>query len=84
MLRYTEIIPTRSRAYRINEGVNNVTYKCPRCHDMDKFYVIDDEDYLHDTVTDKRDGIHLYLPPKKVWEAENEEIEKRLAELGYM
>jgi len=84
MLRYTEIMPTRSRAWRINEGVNNMAYKCPRCHLMYKFFIPDDTDYLMETIEKKRDGLGLYLPPKDVWEKENPEVKKRLEILGYM
>jgi len=84
MLRYTEIMPTRSRAWVINEGLNNFGYKCPRCHKMDKFFVPDDESYLLEILDKKRDGNRLYLPPKEVWAAENEQIKKRLKDLGYM
>ena len=66
------------------EGINSVAYKCPRCHLMYKFFIPDDTDYLKDIVEHKRDKVDLYLPPKDVWEAENEEIKKRLMELGYM
>jgi len=84
MLRYTEMLPDRSRKYRLNEGVNNMAYKCPRCHKMDKFFVPDDEEYLRKIIKEKRDEVALYLPPKKEWAKENKEIKQRLQDLGYM
>lgn len=84
MLRYTEIMPDRSRTYRIGEGVNNMAYKCPRCHVMYKFFIPDDTSYLNEIIAKKRDGIALYLPPKSEWENENKEIKKRLKALNYM
>ena len=84
MLRYTEILPHRGRVGRINEGVNNMAYKCPRCHVMYKFFIPDDTAYLVRTIDKFRDGFGLYLPPKSEWEKENEEIKKRLETLGYM
>jgi phage FluMu protein Com len=84
MLRYTEVMPTRCRAWYINEGINNIAYKCPRCHLLDKFYVPDNEDYLIELLEKKRKGVSLYLPPRKTWEEENEKIRQRLKDLGYM
>jgi len=84
MLRYTEIMPSRGREQRINAGVNVIAYKCPRCHIMYKFFIPEDTDYLMKTLEKFRDGFGLYLPPKKVWEDENKEIKKRLADLNYM
>ena len=84
MLRYTQVIPDRSRLHCVAEGINSVAYKCPRCHVMYKFFIPDDTDYLKDIFMNKRDGIDLYLPPKDVWEKENEEIKERLRALGYM
>jgi len=84
MLRYTEILPTRNRSFVINEGVNNIAYKCPRCHVMYKFFIPDDTEYLVEVLEKKRGGVGLYLPPKDVWEKENKEIKKRLGDLGYM
>ena len=84
MFRYTEIVPKRERTHLINEGINNIAYKCPRCHKMDKWYIFDDDDYLAEIIEKKRDGIGLYLPPKEVWAKENEEIRERLKLLGYM
>jgi len=84
MLRYTEAFPTRNRPAAISEGLNHMEYKCPRCHKADKWFVPDDEDYLTELIEKKRDGISLYIPPKKVWENENKEIKERLKVLGYM
>jgi len=84
MLRYTEMVPSRGRSLRINEGVNNMAYKCPRCHVMYKFFIPEDTDYLLKIIEKYRDGFGLYLPPKEVWEQENKEIKERLKTLGYM
>ena len=84
MLRYTEIAPSRGRSHRINEGVNVIAYKCPRCHVMYKFFIPEDTAYLLKIVDKLRDGFGLYLPPKEEWEKENEEIKKRLKDLNYM
>ena len=84
MLRYTEIMPTRNRGQRVNEGVNNMAYKCPRCHVMYKFFIPENTGYLVKILEKFRDGFGLYLPPKSVWENENKEIKKRLGDLGYM
>jgi hypothetical protein len=84
MLRYTEIMPSRGRSYRINEGVNNMAYKCPRCHVMYKFFVPDDTEYLLKILEKHRDGFGLYLPPVDEWKKENKEIKKRLQDLNYM
>jgi len=51
---------------------------------MYKFFVVDSREYLLDILNNKRDGVSIYLPPKKVWEKENKEIKQRLKDLGYM
>lgn len=84
MLRFTEVIPDRNRVHCISEGINCIAYKCPRCHVMYKFFVVDSREYLLDILNNKRDGVSIYLPPKKVWEKENKEIKQRLKDLGYM
>jgi len=82
VLRYSEVLPNRSRMHGIEEGMNVMEYKCPRCASIRLFNVIEHQDYLYETL-DKRGGETLYLPPKEVWEQENEEIKKRLEAIGY-
>ena len=84
IFRLSEIFPERSRTIAIEEGLNHVAYKCPRCHLMYKFFVPDSTEYLMDIFKNKRDCVTLYLPPRKEWEAENKEIKERLKLLGYM
>lgn len=83
MFRYSEVYPEENVILARRNGLNVIEYKCPRCSLIEKFYVEDEREYLQEML-DMRDGRRLYLPPKEEWEAEHEEIKKRLKILGYM
>ena len=83
LLRFSELYTERAMNWGIKQAMNAIEYKCPRCSLTQRFLVEDDPHYLMDML-DLRGGIKAYIPPKEEWEAEHEEIKKRLEILGYM
>ncbi len=85
-LRYAYISPREDATQQVYGTLNQIEYKCKKCAWTTKFLVEDDQDYLKE-VMDMREkgGCHrnlFYLKPEQ-W-AEDEEMKKQLAALGYV
>jgi len=82
-LRYSQALAKEYLTMGIRDAVNIMEYKCPRCAWVAIFYVDSNKAYLKNVIG-MRGGLTLYIPPIKRWEAEHEEIKKRLDAIGYI
>lgn len=83
IFRHSNLRPERNRLHTAPGPVNEIAFKCARCSLVDPFKIDDTKKYIA-KILDLRDGVALYLPPKKVWASENKEIKKRLESLNYI
>ena len=63
-------------------GVNIMTYKCPSCANVIRFYVPDDMVYLSRIKNEIRGGT-WFVPSETEWSDEDMEVGRQLVALGY-
>lgn len=79
-----QVIPGNDRKRFMEDPCNIVRFKCEQCSLVDKFIIDETKEYI-DEILELRDGVPLYTPSREEWGAEgDEEIKKRLKDLGYI